>query len=562
MAKRPNDQPEIIFSMMRVSKFYNSKPVIKDISLSYFLGAKIGVLGLNGSGKSTVLRIMAGVDQDFNGEAVLSKGYTTGLLEQEPVLDDSKTVREVVEEGAAGKVALLREYNEISEKFGEPLDDAEMDRLMARQGELQDQIDHLDCWDLDSQLEQAMDALRCPDPDTSIAVLSGGERRRVALCRLLLQKPDILLLDEPTNHLDAESVAWLELHLQKYEGTVIAVTHDRYFLDHVAEWILELDRGEGIPWKGNYSSWLEQKQARLALEEKGDQKRSKTLERELEWIRMSPKGQHAKSRARITRYEDLLSEESAQRERELEIYIPAGPRLGDLVAERKGVSKAYGDKVLFENLDLAIPPGGILGVIGANGAGKPTLFRMLAGQETADAGSIRIGTTVKMAVVDQLRQNLKPEQSVFEAVSGGSDMIELGGKLVNARAWLSRFGFSGEAQQKKVGELSGGQQNRLNLALTLKSGANVLFFDEPTNDLDVNTMRALEEAIEGFAGCAVIISHARWFLDRLATHILAFEGDSRVVYFDGNYSQYEVYRREQLGLDARPHRIHYRKLTR
>ena len=560
MAKRPTDQPEIIYSMMRVSKIYNGKPVIKDISLSYFLGAKIGVLGLNGSGKSTVLRIMAGVDQDFNGEAVLSKGYTTGLLEQEPVLDDSKTVREVVEEGAAAKVALLREYNAISEQFADP--EADMEALLDRQGALQDQIDTLDCWDLDAQLEQAMDALRCPDPDTSVAVLSGGERRRVALCRLLLQKPDILLLDEPTNHLDAESVAWLELHLQRYEGTVIAVTHDRYFLDHVAEWILELDRGEGIPWKGNYSSWLEQKQARLALEEKGDHKREKTLERELEWIRMSPKGQHTKSKARISSFESLLSQESAQREKDLEIFIPAGPRLGDLVAELDGVSKAYADKVLFEDLSFAIPRGGILGVIGANGAGKTTLFRMLAGTEQADGGSIRIGETVKMAVVDQLRAGLDPDKTVFDAVTGGSDMIEMGGKLVNGRAWMSKFGFSGEAQQKKVRELSGGQQNRLYLALTLKSGANVLFFDEPTNDLDVNTMRALEEAIESFAGSAVIISHDRWFLDRLATHILAFEGDSRVVYFDGNYSQYEVYRREQLGLDARPHRIHYRKLTR
>ena len=559
-AKSANDQPEIIYSMMRVSKFYNNKPVIKDISLSYFYGAKIGVLGLNGSGKSTVLRIMAGVDQDFNGDAVLSKGYTTGLLEQEPRLDDTKTVREVVEEGAAAKVALLKEYNDISEKFADP--DADMDALLARQGELQDQIDTLDCWDLDSQLEQAMDALRCPDPDTLVKVLSGGERRRVALCRLLLQKPDILLLDEPTNHLDAESVAWLELHLQRYEGTVIAVTHDRYFLDHVAQWILELDRGEGIPWKGNYSSWLEQKQARLAREERGDKQRQKTLERELEWIRMSPKGQHAKSKARITSYENLLSQENAQREQELEIFIPAGPRLGGIVAELDGVTKAYGDKVLFEDLSFAIPPGGILGVIGANGAGKTTLFRMLAGAETPDAGTIRIGETVKMAVVDQLRQGLQLDKSVFEAVSGGYDLIELGGKQVNARAWLSKFGFSGESQQKKVGELSGGQQNRLNLALTLKSGANVLFFDEPTNDLDVNTMRALEEAIEGFAGSCVIISHDRWFLDRLATHILAFEGDSRVVYFDGNYSQYEVYRREQLGLDAGPHRLHYRKLTR
>jgi ATP-binding cassette ChvD family protein len=437
-----------------------------------------------------------------------------------------------------------------------------MEALLERQGALQDQIDTLDCWDLDAQLEQAMDALRCPDPDTSVAVLSGGERRRVALCRLLLQKPDILLLDEPTNHLVAESVAWLELHLQRYEGTVIAVTHDRYFLDHVAEWILELDRGEGIPWKGNYSSWLEQKQARLALEEKGDHKREKTLERELEWIRMSPKGQHTKSKARISSFESLLSQESAQREKDLEIFIPAGPRLGDLVAELDGVGKAYGDKVLFEDLSFAIPRGGILGVIGANGAGKTTLFRMLAGEEAADTGSIRIGETVKMAVVDQLRSGLDPDKSVFEAVTGGSDMIEMGGKLVNGRAWMSKFGFSGESQQKKVRELSGGQQNRLNLALTLKSGANVLFFDEPTNDLDVNTMRALEEAIESFAGSAVIISHDRWFLDRLATHILAFEGESKVVFFDGNYTEYEVYRREQLGLDTRPHRIHYRKLTR
>ncbi len=560
MAKRTTDQPEIIYSMMRVSKFYNNKPVIKDISLSYFYGAKIGVLGLNGSGKSTVLRIMAGVDHDFNGEAVLSKGYTTGLLEQEPKLDESKTVREVVEEGAAEKVALLKEYNEINDKFADP--DADMDALLARQGELQEQIDHLDCWDLDAQLEQAMDALRCPDPDTLVGVLSGGERRRVALCRLLIQKPDILLLDEPTNHLDAESVAWLELHLQRYEGTVIAVTHDRYFLDHVAEWILELDRGEGIPWKGNYSSWLEQKQARLAREEKADRAREKTLERELEWIRMSPKGQHAKSKARISSFENLLEQQGKEKEQQLEIYIPAGPRLGDVVAELDGVTKAYGDKVLFENLSFAIPRGGILGVIGPNGAGKTTLFRLLAGQETPDSGSLRIGSTVKMALVDQLRQGLDPERSVFEAVSGGRELIEMGGREVNARAWLSKFGFSGESQQKKVKELSGGQQNRLNLALTLKSGANVLFFDEPTNDLDVNTMRALEEAIEAFAGSAVIISHDRWFLDRLATHILAFEGESRVEFFDGNYSQYETYRREQLGLTSGPHRIHYWKLTR
>jgi ATP-binding cassette ChvD family protein len=561
MAKPSTDQPEIIYSMHRVSKIYNNKAVIKDISLGYYYGAKIGVLGLNGSGKSTVLRIMAGVDQDFNGNAVLSKGYTTGMLEQEPRLDENATVREVVEEGAAEKVALLREYNEINDKFADP--DADMDALLARQGELQEKIDALDCWDLDAQLEQAMDALRCPDPDTPIKVLSGGERRRVALCRLLLKKPDILLLDEPTNHLDAESVAWLEHHLQRYEGTVIAVTHDRYFLDHVAEWILELDRGEGIPWKGNYSSWLEQKGQRLAQEEKSDQKRQKTLERELEWIRMSPKGQHAKSKARISNYERMASEEGLRREQELEIYIPAGPRLGDVVAELDGVSKAYGDKVLFDGLTFQIPRGGILGVIGPNGAGKTTLVRILTGQEAPDSGSLRIGETVKMAYVDQLRANLNPEKSVFEAVSGGYEIIQLGGREINARAWLSRFGFRGDDQQKKVRELSGGQQNRLNLALTLRSEANLLFFDEPTNDLDVNTMRALEEAIESFAGSAVIVSHDRWFLDRLATHILAFEGDSSVEYFDGNYSQYEEYRKEVLGLkELLPHRIKYRKLTR
>ena len=561
MAKQTSEQPEIIYSMMRVSKIYNNKPVIKDISLSYFYGAKIGVLGLNGSGKSTVLRIMAGVDQDFNGSAVLSKGYTTGILDQEPKLDDSKTVREVVAEGAAEKVGWLQEYNAINEAFADP--DADYDKLLAKQGELQEKIDTADCWDLDAQLEQAMDALRCPDPETPIAILSGGERRRVALCRLFLQKPDILLLDEPTNHLDAETVAWLEKHLQEYQGTVIAVTHDRYFLDHVAEWILELDRGEGIPWKGNYSSWLEQKSQRLGQEEKSDKRRAKTLERELEWIRMSPKGQHTKSKARIANYENLASAEGTQREQELEIYIPSGPRLGDIVAELKGVTKAYGDKVLFEDLSFEIPRAGILGVIGANGAGKTTLLRLLTGQEQPDAGTLRLGDTVKMAYVDQLRSSLNPDKSVFEAVSGGYEMIELGGREINARAWLSRFGFTGDSQQKKVRELSGGQQNRLNLALTLKSEANLLFFDEPTNDLDVNTMRALEEAIENFAGSAVIVSHDRWFLDRLATHILAFEGDSKVIYFDGNYTEYEQYRKDVLGLKPfEPHRIKYRKLTR
>jgi len=561
MAKPGSEQPEIIFTMSRVSKIYNNKTVIKDISLGYYHGAKIGVVGANGAGKSTVLRIMAGVDHDFNGHAVLSKGYTTGMLEQEPKLDPSKTVREIVEEGAAEKVGWLKEFNEIGEAFADP--DADYDKLLARQAELQDKIDAAGCWDLDSQLEQAMDALRCPDPETPISVLSGGERRRVALCRLLLQKPDILLLDEPTNHLDAETVAWLEKHLQDYAGTVIAVTHDRYFLDHVAEWILELERGEGVPWKGNYSSWLEQKKNRLAQEERQDKRREKTLERELEWIRMSPKGQHAKSKARIANYEKLAAQEAREREAEFEIYIPSGPRLGDIVAELEGVSKAFGDRVLFENLTFQIPRGGILGVIGANGAGKTTLIKLITGQEPADAGSIRLGETVKMAYVDQLRAGLDTEKTVFEAVSGGYELITLGGREVNARAWLSRFGFTGDAQQKKVKELSGGQQNRLNLALTLKSEANLLFFDEPTNDLDVNTMRALEEAIDGFAGSAVVVSHDRWFLDRLATHILAFEDEGQVHFFDGNYTQWEDYRTQVLGLPPfNPHRIKHRKLAR
>jgi ATP-binding cassette ChvD family protein len=559
MAKQ--EEPTVIYSMVRVSKIYGGRTVIKDISLGYYHGAKIGVLGLNGAGKSTVLRIMAGADRDFNGEAVLSRGYTTGLLEQEPPLDPAKTVREEVEAGAMEQAAWMREYNEISERFQYP--GADYDALLARQAELQEKIDAAGCWDIDSRLEQAMDALRCPDPGTPIGVLSGGERRRVALCRLLMQKPDILLLDEPTNHLDAETIAWLERHLRDYKGTVIAVTHDRYFLDNVAEWILELDRGEGIPWKGNYSSWLEQKKNRLALEERQDTKRQKTLEREMEWIRMTPKGQHSKSKARMADYERLAGQDARERETELEIYIPPGPRLGDTVVEFDGVSKAYGERALFENLSFRVPRAGILGIVGANGAGKTTLLRLMTGQEAPDAGEIRIGDTVKMAYIDQLRAGLDEGRSVFETIGGGHDVIHLGGREVNARAWLSRFGFRGDDQQKKVRELSGGQQNRLNLALTLKSGANLLFFDEPTNDLDVNTMRALEEAIEAFAGSAIIVSHDRWFLDRLATHVLAFEGDSRVEFFDGNYTEYEQYRKDVLGLKSfDPHRIKYRKLTR
>lgn len=557
-----NDK-QVIFSLVNVGKIYPpKKQVLREIYLGFYYGAKIGVLGLNGSGKSSLLRIIAGTDPNYTGEITRSKGYSVGLLEQEPQLDPEKTVKEVVEEGKKELVAMLREYDAVSNKMGEAGPD-EMEKLLEKQAQLQEKIEAENGWELDNVLELAMDALRCPPADAKIGVLSGGEKRRVALCRLMIQEPDILLLDEPTNHLDAESVQWLEQHLQQYKGTVIAVTHDRYFLDHVAQWILELDRGEGIPWKGNYSSWLEQKHGRLVREEKSDQKRQKTLERELEWIRMSPKGQHAKSKDRIANYERLAGEEGRQKELELEIYIPSGPRLGDLVAELDGVSKAYGDRMLFENLSFAIPRAGILGVIGPNGAGKSTLLRLLTGQEAPDAGTIRIGDTVRMAYVDQLRSGLNPDKSVFEAVSGGYEQIELGGKLINARAWLSRFGFSGDSQQKKISELSGGQQNRLNLALTLKSEANLLFFDEPTNDLDVNTMRALEEAIESFAGSAVLVSHDRWFLDRLATHILAFEGDSQVQFFDGNYSQYEAYRKDVLGLKPfDPHRIKYRKLTR
>ena len=558
MAVEPN---KIIYSMMRVSKFYDKHPVIQDISLSYFYGAKIGVLGLNGSGKSSLLRIMAGVDKEFNGQAVLSQGYTVGYLEQEPRLDESKTVRQIVEEGVQGTVDLLTEFNAITDKFSDP--DADFEKLCDRQATLQEKLDHLDAWDLDSRLEMAMDALRCPDGETFIKVLSGGEKRRVALCRLLLKKPDILLLDEPTNHLDAETVAWLEHHLQSYPGTVIAVTHDRYFLDNVAGWILELDRGEGIPWKGNYSSWLEQKQNRLANEEKQETDRQKTLQRELEWIRMSPKGRHAKSQARISAYEEMVSHESEKHARDLEIYIPPGPRLVNIVIEADKVAKGYGECLLVEGMTFSLPPGGIVGIIGPNGAGKTTLFRMITGQEQADSGSFRIGETVQLAYLDQSRDALHPDKTIWEEISEGQEMIQLGKVAVNSRAYVSRFNFSGSDQQKKVGTLSGGERNRVHLARMLKSGANVVLLDEPTNDLDVNTMRALEEALENFAGCAVIISHDRWFLDRIATHIMAFEGDSKVVWFEGNFSEYEEDRRKRLGAAADiPHRIKYRQLTR
>jgi ATP-binding cassette ChvD family protein len=560
MSSEPN---KIIYSMIKVSKFYDKKPILKDISLSYFYGAKIGVLGLNGSGKSSLLRILAGVDPDFNGETHISPGMTVGFLEQEPQLDSARTVLEIVQEGAQETVDLMQEFNRINEQFAEPMSDDEMDKLLARQAAVQEKLDALDGWDLDARLDMAMDALRCPPGDTPIQVLSGGERRRVALCRLLLKKPDILLLDEPTNHLDAETVAWLEQHLQRYEGTVIAVTHDRYFLDNVAGWILELDRGRGIPWKGNYSSWLEQKEKRLAQEEKEESQRRKTLQHELEWIRMSPKGRHAKSKARIKAYEELLGQEGEKRMKELEIYIPPGPRLGRLVIEAKNLAKSYGDNLLFENLNFSLPPGGIVGVIGPNGAGKSTLFRLITGQETPDAGSILVGDTVKLGYVDQSRDCLNPEHTIWEAIAGGEETIQLGNRDVNSRAYVARFNFSGSEQQKKVGLMSGGQRNRVHLARILKEEANVLLLDEPTNDLDVNTLRALEEALENFAGCAVVISHDRWFLDRIATHILAFEGNSRIVWFDGNYSEYEAERKTRLGAEAdQPHRIRYRHLTR
>ena len=558
-----NETTRIIYSMIGVSKSYDKKVVLKDIYLSYYYGAKIGVLGLNGSGKSSLLRILAGVDTDYEGKVSAAQGYTIGYLEQEPLLNETRTVREVVEEGVQDTIDLLKEFEAISEKFAEPMDDDEMNRLLERQGDIQAELDARNAWDLDSQLEMAMDALRCPPADMSCDVLSGGEKRRVALCRLLLKKPDILLLDEPTNHLDAESVAWLEQHLKRYEGTIIAVTHDRYFLDNVAGWILELDRGHGIPWKGNYSSWLEQKKARLAVEEKQESNRQKALARELEWIRRSPQARQAKSQARIRQYESMLNADVKEKVKDIEIFIPPGPRLGDLVIEAKDVSKAYGDRVLMENVNFSLPPGGIVGVVGPNGAGKTTLFKMITGQEQPNGGTFRVGETVKLAYVEQTRDTLPDDKTVWEAITDGDEELKLGNATVNSRAYVSRFGFLGPDQQRIVGTLSGGERNRVHLARLLKSGANVILLDEPTNDLDVNTMRALEEALESFAGCCVIISHDRWFLDRIATHILAFEGDSQVVWHNGNYSSYEEARRKRLGIEAdQPHRIRYRKLTR
>jgi energy-dependent translational throttle protein EttA len=554
---------KIIYSMVGVGKVHGTKQVLKDISLSYFYGAKIGVLGLNGSGKSTLLRIMAGVETAFLGETHCSPGYTIGLLEQEPTLDPGKTVGEVVREGVQETVDLLKAFEEISGKFAEPMSDDEMSALLEKQGKVQDKLDATGAWDLDSRLDLAMDALRCPPGDTPVKVLSGGELRRVALCRLLLQKPDILLLDEPTNHLDAESVAWLEQHLQQYEGTVIAVTHDRYFLDNVAGWILELDRGHGIPWKGNYSSWLAQKQERLQREEKSESDRQRTLERELEWIRMSPKGRHAKGKARISAYQSLLQQEHEQLARDLEIFIPPGPRLGDAVVRAEGVAKAYGDRLIFEEMTFTVPPGAVVGIVGPNGAGKTTLFRMITGEEQPDKGTLTLGQTVALAYLDQARSDLDPSKSVWESISGGQDQIALGKALVNSRAYAARFNFLGPDQQKKVGGLSGGERNRLHLARMLRREANVILLDEPTNDLDVNTMRALEDAVDRYAGCMLVISHDRWFLDRVATHILAFEGDSKVYWFEGNWSEYDADRKRRLGAAAdRPHRIRYRPLTR
>ena len=560
MANEPN---KIIYSMIKVSKKYNQKQILKDISLSYFYGAKIGVLGLNGSGKSTLLRILAGIDKEHEGKTILSEGFTIDYLPQEPMLDPDMTVRQIVEEGAQATVDLLNEFNAINEKFAEPMDDDAMQALIDRQAQVQDKLDAIDAWNLDSRLEMAMDALRCPPPDMLCGVLSGGEKRRVALCRILLKNPDILLLDEPTNHLDAESVSWLEQHLQKYPGTVIAVTHDRYFLDNVAGWILELDRGQGIPWKGNYSSWLEQKQKRLAVEEKKETERQRTLARELEWIRLSPKARRSKSKARITAYENLLGQQSEKAAGEMEIYIPPGPRLGKLVIEADNLSKAYEGRLLMDKISFSLPPGGIVGIVGPNGAGKTTLFRMITGQDQPDSGTIHIGETVKLAYVDQSRDSLDPKQTIFQVISEGQETIWLGTREVNARAYVAKFNFTGSDQQQRVGEISGGQRNRVHLARMLKEGGNVLLLDEPTNDLDVNTMRALEEALENFAGCAVVISHDRWFLDRIATHIMAFEGNSEVVWFEGNYSDYEQDYKKRKGADAdQPHRIRYRQLTR
>lgn len=555
---------KIIFSMTGVNKIYPpNKQVLKNIYLSFFYGAKIGVLGLNGSGKSSLLRIIAGIDREFQGEIVSDLSFTVGLLEQEPKLDKNKTVKEVVEEGVQEITSLLKEFEAINEKFGDPaiLDDPDaMDKLIQKQGEIQEKLDSTGAWEIDHKLERAMDALRCPPPDAKVENLSGGEKRRVALCRLLLQEPDVLLLDEPTNHLDAESVQWLEQHLKQYKGTVIAVTHDRYFLDNVAGWILELDRGEGIPWKGNYSSWLDQKQKRLAQEEKSESKRQRSLERELEWVRMNPKGRQAKGKARLSAYEKLMSQETREKEEKLELFIPPGPRLGNKVIEAKGVSKAYGDKLLYENLTFSLPPAGIVGIIGPNGAGKTTLFKMITGKEKPDEGTFEIGETVKIAYVDQEHDDLKPEETVWQAITGGNEIIELGGKQQNSRAYVGKFNFNGNDQQKKVKELSGGMRNRAHLAIALKQGGNLLLLDEPTNDLDVNTLRALEEALEYFGGCAVIISHDRWFLDRVCTHILAFEGDSQVFWFEGGFSEYEENKKKRLG-DDQPHRIRYKKLV-
>jgi len=552
---------KIIFSMNGVGKILpnNNKAILKDIYLSFFYGAKIGIIGLNGSGKSTLLKIIAGIETAIQGEVVWAPGYSVGYLEQEPHLDDSKTVLEVVQEGVQEVMDLLRKYEEVNNKFAEPMEDDEMNKLIELQGELTDKIDHVNGWDIDSKLERAMDALQCPDPSASVKTLSGGERRRVALCRLLLREPDVLLLDEPTNHLDTESIQWLEAHLQQYKGTVIAVTHDRYFLDNVAGWILELDRGEGIPWKGNYSSWLDQKTTRLAMEEKQESKRKKTLERELEWVRMAPKARHAKSKARLSQYERMLNEDGRAKDEKLEIFIPNGPRLGDNVIEAVGVTKSFGDKVLFENLNFKLPPAGIVGIIGPNGAGKTTLFRLIMGYETADKGTFSIGETVKAAYVDQQHKQIDPDKTVYQTIADNSEFVKLGNKEVNARAYVSRFNFSGADQEKKCGVLSGGERNRLHLALTLKEEANVLLLDEPTNDVDVNTIRALEEGLDNFAGCAVVISHDRWFLDRIATHILAFEGDSNEYFFEGSYSEYEENKKRRLG-DLTPKRFKYKKL--